>query len=95
MKGPAMKRLLLLFAAGVSLLSGCWSTPKRQMRIPAEQEFAVPPAHQYTSPPDLPRDQPLLTPKGIAPALNTGPGGSNMGAGAPRSMPGSAPGMAR
>ncbi|MSR53125.1 MAG: hypothetical protein EXS09_07510 [Gemmataceae bacterium] len=43
--------------------AGCNNTPKREMRQPTAEVFAIPPSNTYTTPPDLPRDTPLLTPK--------------------------------
>ena len=74
---------------------GCTSTPKRQMRQPTAEEFAIPPATMYNTPPDIPRDGPLLMPKtgtpGSGPAIPGpsmgGPGGGpGMGMGAPGGM---------
>jgi|GEM_PF-6388611 len=91
-----MKAIWLTVAAGVVGLTGCASTPKRQMRQPTEEEFATPPAHMYTAPPDIPRDQPLLTPKTNTPAFNSAPGTMGMsGPTSPGMGPGATPGGIR
>lgn len=83
-----MKGLWLVTALGVAALTGCNSTPKREMRPSPAEEFSVPP-EKYNNPPDYPRDTPILTPKATGPGLNTGPGiGSPSG-------PGTSPGMRR
>jgi hypothetical protein len=74
-----MRGVWLVIAVG---LAGCTSAPKRELRQPVNEELATPPAHMYLTPPDVPRDKPLLTPKGPPPNLNTAPavGGPGMGA---------------
>jgi hypothetical protein len=86
-----MKRVWLLLVAG---LMGCTTTPKREMRATNPQEFTTPPPHMYLTPPDLPRDKPLLTPKNPGPGFNTPPsvggpgmGGPSFGPGAPGAFP--------
>ncbi|MBO0699270.1 MAG: hypothetical protein J2P46_12815 [Zavarzinella sp.] len=69
-----MKGVWLVLLAGALASVGCKSTPKREMRQPAAEEFAIPPSNMYTTPPDVPRDQPVLTPKnsggpGAGPAM--------------------------
>ena len=91
-----MKAVWLTVAAGVVGFAGCASAPKREMRQPAEEEFATPPAHMYTTPPDIPRDQPLLVPKTNTPAFNSAPGTMGMsGMGSPGMGPGASPGGMR
>lgn len=78
-----MKRGLILLA-GISLaFTGCLtSKPDRTMRQPKIEEFAVPPP-KYDQPVDLPRNEPILTPRQNTPGLNTNtpmlPGGPNTG----------------
>ena len=76
-----MRGVWLVVAVG---LAGCTAAPKRELRQPVTEELATPPAHLYRTPPDLPRDRPLLTPKAPPPNLNTAPaiGGPGMGMGA-------------
>ena len=83
-----MKGVWLVLATAILGSIGCESTPKREMSRPAAEEFAIPPSNMYTTPPDLPRDQPLLTPKSGGPGLNSGMPGPSIGG------PGSGPGMA-
>ena len=81
MWGPIMRWSLALLATAIAL-TGCSTTPKREMRPPKSEEMYSPPAGQYTTPrDDIPRDTPLLAPKGT-PNLNTnGPGRPGVGAG--------------
>jgi hypothetical protein len=67
---------------GITLigLAGCTPMPKREMRQSTAEEFSTPPPNMYNSPPDVPRDQPLLTPKTNAPPFNASPGMGGMGA---------------
>jgi hypothetical protein len=87
-----MRGVWLAIAIGVIAGVGCTSTPKRQMRQPAEEEF-VSPTDNYKDPPDYSRDQPVLVPKSTTPGLNT-PQVPGMGAptGAGAGAPGSATG---
>jgi hypothetical protein len=66
--GPIMRWGLALCAAAVAM-AGCGTT-KREMRPPKSEDFELPAPGQYTNPPDIPRDAPLLTPK-TTPTLNT------------------------
>ena len=68
-----MRRWFPLVAAGVVGVVGCAITPKRQMRQPTSEELMTPAPGLYTTTPDLPRDQPLLTPKTNTPSLNNSP----------------------
>jgi hypothetical protein len=88
-----MKAVWLALAAGVIGCAGCASTPKREMRPPSTEEFYTPPANMYNTPPDLPRDQPLLVPKSNMPSMNSNPGMGGMPS--PQMGPGAAPGGVR
>ena len=88
-----MKSVWLIAAVGALGLVGCNTTPKREMRPPASEELVSPPPNTYANPPDVPRDQPLLTPKSNGPGVNPGAGMSGMGS--PQMGPGAAPGGAR
>lgn len=88
-----MKGVWLATAFGALGLVGCNTTPKREMRPPVTEELVAPPANLYNTPPDVPRDQPVLTPKSNGPGLNPGTGMSGMGG--PQMGPGAAPGGAR
>jgi hypothetical protein len=87
-----MKRGWIVLSAAVVALAGCGTTPKRQMRMEHGEEIPTIPPNLYTSTPDLPRDQPLLTPKAGAPNLNTN--GPNR-PGLPTPMPGGPQGPGR
>lgn len=76
-----MRGAWFLLIASTILAAGCKNSPKREMRQPTAEEFAIPPSNTYTTPPDLPRETPLLTPKspiGGGPGANT-PGVSGVG----------------
>jgi hypothetical protein len=87
-------RRLLLVAIPLSIVSvGCTNTkPDRTMRLPKVEEFAIPPA-SFDQQTEIPRSEPLLTPKPINnPGLNTNnpnlPGGPQTNGGAPGGRPG-------
>ena len=84
-----MKGLVLVVAATSLGLTGCWSSaPKREMRQPTKEEFAIPPVG-YDKPPEIGRDDPILTPKvNTAPILNTGAGPGGAGSPSPSGSPG-------
>ncbi|HKB01317.1 MAG TPA: hypothetical protein VKD90_03815 [Gemmataceae bacterium] len=82
-----MKGVWLVLAAGILGAIGCETTPKRQMRPPTAEEFPILPSNMYTTPPDLPRDQPLLTPKSASPGAGPAMPGPSVGG------PGGGPGM--
>ena len=87
-----MRGVWLVLVAG---LVGCTPTPKREMRTVSPEEFTTPPPNMYLTPPDLPRDKPLLTPKSPGPGVGAPPaiggpggmGGPNFGGGAPGAFP--------
>jgi len=89
-----MRGAWILFVATAFVAAGCQSTPKREMRQPTAEEFAIPPSNTYTTPPDIPRDKQLLMPKspaGGGPGPNTpglsGVGNPSSNMGAPGGMP--------
>jgi hypothetical protein len=92
-----MKGVWLVLAAGFLGALGCDSAPKRPMRPPAAEEFAIPPSGTYTTPPDIPRDQPLLAPKNGTAGPATGVPGPSIGGpgGGPGSIGPGAPGGIR
>ena len=73
-----MRGAWFLLMASAFLAAGCKNSPKREMRQPTAEEFAIPPSNTYTTPPDLPRESPLLTPKSPIGGGNT-PGVSGVG----------------
>jgi hypothetical protein len=83
-----MRKLWLVSALGVAVLVGCKSKPRREMGPPKAEEFSIPP-DRLNTPPDYPRDNPVLTPKANGPGAMPGPGiGSPSG-------PGTSPGGMR
>jgi hypothetical protein len=72
MRWMLLRCLPAVAGLGLSLtLSGCMNTkPDRTMRQPKVEEFSVPPP-SYDKVADLPRTEPLLTPKSGGPGLNT------------------------
>jgi len=64
-----MKAWIVVSVATIALV-GCGTTPKRQMRMEHGEEIPTIPPNLYTSTPDVPRDQPLLTPKTNTPNFN-------------------------
>ena len=90
-----MKGVWLVLAAGVLGALGCTSTPKRDLRQPAAEEFSSPPPDTYTQPFTPPRQDQLLVPKTTTPNLNSlggpmsgGPGMGGPGAGPMMGAPG-------
>jgi hypothetical protein len=70
---------------------GCAGKPKREMKQPTAEEFAIPPANQYlTQRDDLPREDQLV-PRISGPSLNTS-APALPSAGSPGAVPGTAPG---
>jgi len=88
-----MKSVWLIAAVAALGLAGCHTKPKREMRPPVTEELVAPPPNTYNTPPDVKRDEPLLTPKSNGAGLNPGTGMS--GVGGPQMGPGAAPGGAR
>jgi hypothetical protein len=82
-----MRGVWLILAAGILGTIGCETTPKRQMRPATAEEFAIPPSNMYTTPPDIPREGPLLTPKANGQGVGPPAPGPSMGG------PGGGPGM--
>jgi hypothetical protein len=84
-----MKGCWLTFATVIIGLTGCASTPNREMKQAQVEEFSIPPA-KYDAPPDYPRDDRGFMPKsggmpmnmggvgqGGTPGLPGGPGGGS------------------
>ena len=89
-----MKKAWIVVSAAVIALVGCGTTPKRQMRFQQGEEMPVIPPNLYTNTPELPRDQPLLTPKSNTPNFNS-TGAGRPGANLPTPMPGGPQNMGR
>lgn len=84
-----MRGLVLLMMLAVISSLGCKNSPKRELRQPHVEEFAVPPA-SYNMPPEYPRDDKALMPKSSQP-FNVQGIGQGGGVGGPGGAGGMAP----
>jgi hypothetical protein len=87
-----MKGAWIAVVVAVMAACGCTTSSKRPMRPSTAEEFPDIPPGLYGTAPDLPRDQPLLTPK------SNGPGNPAPGMGGirgPSPTPGMIPGGVR
>ncbi len=85
-----MKSTWIVLGLAMAASLGCQNSPKREMRPPKTEEFAIPP-ERLNTPPDVPSDAPALTPKQTGIGPGAGPGmASPTGAG-----PGGTPGGVR